>query len=434
MINISDTHKEKIIDELMNTKLEIVFPDGDCETITEENIASESMKLKQAICDDSALKFGGCIASEFNINLINTVDRTFDNSLVGKWISVRLTQTFPTGSLIYPSATLYPGTNVYPGEAVTSKVFYVFNGFIDSAKVDKSDKNMRNLVAYDVFAKLYQQDGTSLLMSILKSSQTGYTWLRNVLLLCMLKGNNKVMNVDYNWDNWGTFMNEVINQQTGLCVYSYDIKNDDWIDDNNTISIGEIIRCICEIMGTFGVIKPNEGKGCFMLIELGDSAENYDFNENLYAEEYQSLGYTDFMLLNGNTSRTDKIMHYEPDISPDDAPLVTYDLTDNACCWQDWDGQGAISAMQMFNLLSGQSGVRMYNCEFTPITATLDGRLWVEVGDKIALKTKKTDVNGDYVLDENGDVVTETVTSYVLSRTISGIHALTDNIEAKGGQ
>ena len=113
---ISFPDKNYVIDgNLVRNELVITFPDGDADTITEANIASESMQLKQSICDEDKLTFGGCIASEFKINLINSDDRVFTSDLVGKWISVKLTHYYVGNTDVYPATSLYPSSTVYPG-------------------------------------------------------------------------------------------------------------------------------------------------------------------------------------------------------------------------------------------------------------------------------------------------------------------------------
>ena len=84
------------------------------------------------------------------------------------------------------------------------------------------------------------------------------------------------------------------------------------------------------------------------------------------------------------------------------------------------------------SLLHGKTGERFYNCSYTPLAATLDGRPWVQIGDGLEIESYVTDSNGDFVYDNAGQPKKEKVKAYVLSRTLSGIKALTDSIEAKG--
>ena len=48
--------KQQIINNLISNKLEIFSSDGKFDVITETNIESESMSLKQSICDEGKLK------------------------------------------------------------------------------------------------------------------------------------------------------------------------------------------------------------------------------------------------------------------------------------------------------------------------------------------------------------------------------------------
>ena len=51
-------------------ELEIRFPNGDYHTIIGSNIMAESMIITKSICDGN-LKLGGCIATQFELQLID---------------------------------------------------------------------------------------------------------------------------------------------------------------------------------------------------------------------------------------------------------------------------------------------------------------------------------------------------------------------------
>ena len=147
-------------------------------------MASESMNLKQAVCDERKLTFGGCIASEFDIDLINSADRAFTTDLVGKWISVKLTQRFPSGESLLPSANTFPSSGALPGETVTEKEYYLFSGVIDSAKLDRNNRNQRHIVAYDALSLLYDLDATDKLFHLWKSYSDGYK-VGDLMVVCL---------------------------------------------------------------------------------------------------------------------------------------------------------------------------------------------------------------------------------------------------------
>ena len=189
--------------------LTISFPDGEYPDITEKNIASESMSLTQSICDESKLKFGGCIASEFDIDLVNSDDRIFTTDLVGKWISVKLTQRFPSGEKLLPSAKLFLGTSLLPGETVAAKEYYLFSGIIDSAKLDKNNRNKRHIVAYDALSMLYDIDATNKLFNLWKTYPNGYK-IGELVVLCLNYNGKHIIQVEDNKD----ILDEVIDQHT----------------------------------------------------------------------------------------------------------------------------------------------------------------------------------------------------------------------------
>lgn len=394
--------------------------------ISEENVVSESMVLKQSICDESDLKFGGCIASEFNIDLMNTESRTFSNDLAGKWIYVNLKQSFTTNNLLYPKNTLYPSANLRPGNTESSKTWCIFWGCIDSAQRDQNNKNIRHIVAYDMFEKLHQTDATNILYNYIKSGAKFGTILKGCLPVTISDHVNDVLST-------------VINEATKLTLNDMPIFNDDWIKDNSTISKGEVVRMCCEMIGGFGVIVPNGNSSVFDVVFLNDSnlygknRENYDFYEQLYSEEYITYGYNYLLFAIGGNSRNEKVKKFDSETGTRTAERI-YDLTENILCWQEGDGTGnpTTSNTNIINLIHNFSGLKMYAPQYTPMTATLDGRLWVECGDTIRIIVNQTDTEGNYIYDENGNIKTETVKSYMLSRTLTGIKALTDNIETKG--
>lgn len=426
MLEVSSLHKKQTIENLIENTLTVSFPNGEYEDITEENIASESMSLKQSICDESKLKFGGCIASEFDIDIVNSDDRIFTTDLVGKWISVKLTQKIPSGEKLLPSAKLFLGTSLLPGETIATKEYYLFSGIIDSAKLDKNNRNKRHIVAYDALSMLYDIDATNKLFNLWKTYPNGYK-IGELVVLCLNYNGKHMIQVEDNKE----ILDEVINQQSGLTVRDFPTYNQAWLENSDTITYGEILKNCCEMLGLFGAVVPNKGKGVFRYIELGKNTETYDFYENLYAEEYNCTGYNSFNFSYGYSlnNRQSKITVAE---SPLGEENYFYDLTKNIICWQKDDGTGGTLVHNVQNLLHGKTGERFYNCSYTPLTATLDGRPWLQVGDGIEIENYITDTNGDFVLDENGEPKKKKIKAYVLSRTLSGIKALTDIIEAKG--
>ena len=194
-----------------------------------------------------------------------------------------------------------------------------------------------------------------------------------------------------------------------------------------------MIAYIAEMLGTFIFVNPASSRGGDVsFVQLEDDAaksEIYSFYESLYTYEKKVSPYTSVQFSVGGTNRIAKIRTYDFALT---ASHVVYDMTDNIFVWQENDNVGGGYTHKFENLFSGETGARLNNLPYIPIEATLDGRLWVEVGDMICIKTYVTDADGNYIFNTDGTAKTENVKSYVLSRELTGIQALTDNIIAKG--
>lgn len=443
------SYQNGIINHLIQNTLEIHFPDGDEATITEANIVSESMKLKQAVCDGESLRFGGCIAAQFSIDLLRTQERQFPEELTGRWIAVKLTQRYADpDALVYPSAALYPSNNLYPGRTVGERSFWLFSGYIDSAKASKTDKNVINVTAYDALAKLHETDATDFLYSFFKSSSGTYS-LDLLFTRALSETYNGVLTVET--ANTAAIRNESYNNGTAtVAVSSFIPSNEYWLERKDRIFFGMLLRYICEIYAVFGVIVPDSGKGKFTFKTLTGTLETYGFYEKLDAEDYQSTGCTDFLFSVSGSDRTGKSVTAVGGLSDfaDDAVPKNYDFSGNILVLQPYAARNGSRTSSPFDYLinrtsigtriamNAESTAHTGQCAFssyTPLTATLDGRPWVEVGAPIEILVNKTTVDGDYERDEQtGEIIKESVKTYVLSRTLTGIQALTDALEVKG--
>jgi hypothetical protein len=429
--------KQQIINNLISNKLEIVFPDGEFSTITETNIESESMSLKQSICDENKLKFGGCIASELKITLLNTTSRTFTPSkLKGCWVRIKLTQTYPNKSQLLPAKYNYPATNMYPDRKVLTQAWTLFNGIIDSATVDKNDCNKISITAYDLVSQLYEEDATNHLLDFWNNSQElTVSEVLNLVAYKIMSIVGKISGSD-NYDVWVSFyadeiLNETINTADKLTVGKLKLYNAVWKNSSDKITYGKLFSSIAEMLGVFVMCKPSGSRkgGSIEFVKLETDtakAEAYDFYEAFYADEKSSgtYGTVDFAI--GGASRTAKVRSYKF------LSGKTYDMTDNILVWQKNDNAGGAWIHKFENLFSGDTGKRLHHKSYIPIEVTLDGRVWVEPGDMVKVKYYVTDADGNYVYNADGTPQTATVTSYVLSRELTGIQALTDKITAKG--
>ena len=102
---------------LLNRRLELSFITPGVAagfTIKSENIIAESMVITRSLCDGN-FKLGGCIASSFEIQLIDVPA----NKVQGKKITAKLYETFEiygAQSVIFPSTSTYPSNDLYPGK------------------------------------------------------------------------------------------------------------------------------------------------------------------------------------------------------------------------------------------------------------------------------------------------------------------------------
>lgn len=430
--------------ELLYNRIVISFPDGDGEPITEENIRSESMRIRQTICDESYLKFGGCIASELKIDLLRTNDRSFGDSLIGKWISVKITQCFTTDNLLYPSSSLYPSPTLFPGFQTEEVDRYVFSGYIDSVVVSKTDNNVISITAYDILAKLHAEDATDALYAMYKT-------VNNNTLGTILNAVTSRFSLNF---VSGNLLSEFYNNGSNVTIRNYPVwKNTDWMNSGEKISYGQLLRDICEMLGTFGVIVPNSGKGSLEFRTLyNPDVEEYTFFEPpLNAEMYQCTGYTDFVFpVENDSDRPGKTVTAIGGLSDsyDGAVEKSYDFSANILTQRKYAQSGGSRTSTEFDYLINTSsiGTRLAMnaeseshptactlSEYKPVKVRLDARLWVKVGTPVRIYANKTDAEGGYIIDETtGLPVKEIINTYIFTRTITGIQALTDEIETKG--
>ena len=281
--------------ELINNTITITFPDNDESEITEANIVSESMRLRQSVCDEAYLKFGGCIASEFSIDVMNTNERQFSVSLAGKWISVKIAQQYATDDPLLPSASLYPSSSLLPGMTTQTIDHYVFSGVIDSAAVSKTDNNVITLTAYDILAQMHGTDATDDLYALYQDRilVSGTLTIHDILsAVCsrfsLTLSGQSILAHSLVYQSGGT---------TDRQITYYPIHlNTDWMNTTDQISYGQILKDACEMLGVFGRIKPNSGKGQLEFKTLNGTVEEYLFYEPpLNVEWFDSTGYTDFV-------------------------------------------------------------------------------------------------------------------------------------------
>ncbi len=235
-------------------ELEIRFPNGDYQTITGSNILSESMTLTRSICDDGNLKLGGCIATQFELQLIGIQP----DKVQGKKIqAVLLEYSDQHYEVLYPRDNLIPSDSLIPDGhySYNCTEHIMFTGYVDKAARQKN-RQIVNITAYDDlyrlgcqnvaiwFSQFAQYSGNAYIMTLLESlftSQIGYDEQVNP------NGMQWILRWQVSAENDNYTRPLSLSKNLAETLYKGDILAVD------------ILKAANELMGLFGYITP-EGK------------------------------------------------------------------------------------------------------------------------------------------------------------------------------
>lgn len=389
--------------EILDRQLELIIatPGVVSTTITSENIVAESMVITRSLCDGN-FNMGGCIASSFEIQLIDVPP----NTVQGKRITARAYETYNTENVICPNANLYPANDLYPGKYTTEKkIRYFFVGTVDTAE-RQSNRQIVKVTAYD---DLY-----------ILGNKNVYTWFYNFAL----HSSDDVKISDLSSSLWSS-------QLIGLQVDGTPYGN----NGNDKVSLFlsptlaeknyrgsllaiDVLKSICELTGVFGYISE---KGNFMVVDITNNALHPNTvvvsrYESLSFEEYETQAFDSIVLCYGDNKR------YIYGRKTSSAQASCYYCKDNviANCCKDSTTASCFGS----NLAYKQSGRLLYEdyC-YRPFTLKIDDNF---VQDAIVPGCKVKIVTGF----STGDV--QYVNSFVLKDRIAGIVNLTHEFSAEG--
>lgn len=400
MIDVSDGFKNAVINGTTDNRLKIIVfgynSDGTNLTITNENIVFESMVIEQAICDESELKFGGAVASSFEIEIVGVPD------LTGKYITVKLTQTatFPT----YPCAETYPSEATYPTCTAYKEAFDIFSGEVFSCELSKNHLS-RKLVAYDRF---YWRGGINCTEWYANQhKQSGNYYYTSIYDL------RKAICENYR-----------IIEAYGDDVLPIDDMEVEKVDGK--VTVGELLGAVCEMSGVFCMLN---GSGNIEYHTLSNDSEIPDTIRKPGTEEY-GFNYKDCSHDEFTKSFTGILHRNENGVSSwfgttGENSFYVLDeniLADSYTGYSSWRDE-------MEEYIDWHGFMKYLRFEaYTPMNLVTPCRLWVQLGDRIKFQVHS------YSLNSDGTVSSEDkeISSYVLSRRITGIQALTDEFTANG--
>jgi hypothetical protein len=371
-------------------------------TLENENIVSESLEIKQSICDDEELTIGGCIPSQLKLNLMNVSE-----DLSGKLIVARVSETYSSG-ILYPSQNLLPSEELTPTFSKNeTKKYTLFVGQIFSCK-RTTNRKIRELVAFDrtyyASTVLCKNKLYNYLLSHnddsqeLKFSDIGIWFFDIAKISCPIISN-------------------FVNWETKFDLGCGAVK--DVLDKNFTALEG--IKYLCELNGIFLIDDRMSNKNTvesvsFRVVKPYKNVDNkYDISS------YSDLSFDDF--------ETKQIMRYQFYYDKDGSLVSHYNNG-----YENYSQY--ISNNKLTQCLSTSNDLRLLtiNLEnrgketveriigdvyvYRPFTASIFNRWWVQVGDRVRLPTNDEEV--------------PFVESIVFSKTIKGINGMIVEIEAKG--
>lgn len=360
----------------VDKQLSIVSDDGKI-NITNTELHQEKFELSESLCSDSELTFGSCEAGMISF----TVSNTF-LPMKGKWLTVKMS---------------------LGGHTDAPFQFGRYKVYSDTPTVDRT---CRDVVAYDTLYDVITADVTSWYNTILPKKDSKVTIKKFR---------------DSFFKHFGITQADVSLVNDDMSVEKT-IEVTESSEDGSTIgeaiSGKEVLSCILEINGCMGHMG-RDGKFHYIYLEQGIQGL-YPRNDLYPADDLYPMGpkgtrigkgfyisaqYEDFTV---KTINKVQIREKENDIgatagSGDNA----YIIEDNFLVY----GKGTEELTGIAKkVLSKIKGI-----VYRPFSADCKGNPCLEVGDAVRISTKF-----------------ELIESYILKRTIKGIQALRDSIEADG--
>lgn len=389
-----DLFKKDTVDK----QLSIVSDDGKI-NITNTELHQEKFELTESLCSEQELTFGSCEAAMIKF----TVSNTF-LPMKGRWMTVRMSLGGHTD------------------------VPFQFGRYKVDSDTPTADRTCRDVVAYDALYDILNADVAAWYNTVFPShkeqqkDKDGKTTTVTVYDPVTMKQFR-----DSFFNHFGIEQADIILVNDGMSIektVAVTASSETSSDTEESSTIGEsmsgkeVLSCICEINGCMGHMG-RDGK--FHYIYLEQNIQGLYPRNDLYPADdlfprdpksnrigkdlYITAEYEDFLV---KTINKLQIREQKNDIG------VIVGTGDNAYVIEDnflVYGKGTKELKGIAkNILSKIRGI-----VYRPFTADCKGNPCLEVGDAVRLPTRY-----------------ELIESYILKRTLKGIQALRDDLEADG--
>lgn len=389
-----DLFKKDTVDK----QLSIVSDDGKI-NITNTELHQEKFELTESLCSEQELTFGSCEAAMIKF----TVSNTF-LPMKGRWMTVRMSLGGHTD------------------------VPFQFGRYKVDSDTPTADRTCRDVVAYDALYDILNADVAAWYNTVFPShkeqqkDKDGKTTTVTVYDPVTMKQFR-----DSFFNHFGIEQADIILVNDGMSIektVAVTASSETSSDTEESSTIGEsmsgkeVLSCICEINGCMGHMGRD---GTFHYIYLEQEIQGLYPRNDLYPADdlfprdpkstqigkgfYVTATYEDYLV---KTINKLQIREQKNDIG------VIVGTGDNAYVIEDnflVYGKGTKELKSIANnVLSKIRGI-----VYRPFTADCKGNPCLEVGDAVRLPTRY-----------------ELIESYILKRTLKGIQALRDDLEADG--
>lgn len=388
--------KQKLLDSTVSIDLLIEFTDKKTKTLTSKNILLDTLELTNSICDDSTLKFGGCISSQLSISVFG-VDEELNNREIKVYINQKyLDELYPSNSL-YPQSSETEENGLYPYQIISVKAC-IFTGTIDSSK-RQQNRSVREIIAFDNF---YVASRINL-----------YNWFYNFALFSPKStiASFKEIIVDICEEKGLIIDKDSFASADDDSILSLSYKIVQEVFDNKELSVLDLLQDYCECSAKFAYCDGDGNIQFKQLPQKGnvDNVYNIDYYSDLTFEDYTVKEITKVRF------PYNKNLKYKAVVYNKSGKQNYYDSDNKFTTCNTSD-------LTLSNLIKPNNapfaGWAFY--DYRPLSVNIFSRWWIEVGDTITLATGADDV--------------KTITTTIFTRTISGTAGLSVTVSTNSSE